>query len=63
MATDSHGMNEAGAAGASDMALYAQDHPSAANLKARGAADRMWKKVEDDLERIDKAASEEDEDE
>ena len=34
-------------------ALDGADAPNAADLKARGAADRMWQKVEDDLDRID----------
>jgi hypothetical protein len=43
--------------------VYADARPNAASAKARGAADRMWKKVADDLERIDEAQSEEDDDE
>ena len=35
---------------------------SVADSKASGAADRMWQKVEEDLERIDKAPIDEDED-
>ena len=31
--------------------------PSVADLKARGAADRMWQKVEEDLDRLDQAAN------
>ena len=67
MATN--GMNGAGGAAASDRhgddigPLYADATPSAANLKARGAADRMWNKVRKDLERIDQSVSEEAEDE
>ena len=64
------GMNGTGApaaAGDSHLAdigpMYADARPSAANLKARGAADRMWNKVRKDLERIDRAGSEEAEDE
>ena len=70
MASNSHEMNgTGGAAGAGgrhapDMGpMYADAGSSAANLKARGAADRMWQKVEEDLERIDLAENEEAEDE
>ena len=33
--------------------------PNAADLKASGAAARMWQKVEEDLDRIDNAESDE----
>ena len=39
--------------------------PTAADVRARGAADLMWQKVEDDLEQIeqiDQAAIDEDDD-
>lgn len=36
--------------------------PSAADAKARDAADRMWQKVEEDLEQIDRTPMDEDED-
>jgi hypothetical protein len=39
--------------------------PTVADVRARGAADLMWQKVEDDLERIDQidqAAIDEDDD-
>ena len=34
---------------------YADASPNAADARARGAADRMWQKVEEDLEQIDRA--------
>ena len=34
---------------------HADIAPTAAEAKARGAADRMWQKVEEDLDRIDQA--------
>ena len=33
---------------------YADANPNAADARARGAADRMWQKVEEDLEQIDR---------
>ena len=39
--------------------VYADTRPNAAHSKARGAADRMWQKVEEDLEQIDRAGSDE----
>ena len=38
------------------------DARSAANVKAQGAADRMWRKVEEDLDQIDRAKSDDGED-
>jgi hypothetical protein len=33
---------------------YSGERPSAADVRARGAADSMWQKVEDDLEKLDR---------
>ncbi len=41
-------------------AVERADAPNAADLKARGAAARMWQRVEEDLDRIDQAYDETD---
>ena len=41
---------------------YGDASPNAADVRARGAADRMWQKVEDDLEQIDRAPLDADDD-
>jgi len=35
--------------------VYSDAPPNAVHAKARGAADRMWRKVEEDLDKLDMA--------